>query len=686
MRFSCKKCSAQYTIADEKIRGKVIKVRCKRCNYLLVVRDEGVSASRATRSAATARARTSSLEQEFEDAFGGLVDDKKSPGAPAAPALKPPNVDEQEWYCGLDGAEEGPLSLRQMVDGLRSGQITEDHFVWREGMGDWLPIEEVPELAGMLDGGGDEGDRRRQAEAEKKRQAEADKKRRAEAEKKRQAEAEKKRQAEAEKKRQAEAEKRRQAEAEKRRQAEAEKKRQAEAEKKRQAEAEKKRQAEAEKKRQAEAEKKRQAAEQEKKKAKKKDKKKAKQKKDERKDEKKAAREQGAGGKPGGLEADLEDPDRKELLARVLKKRAAVRVDRHAGRIAEHFFVDEDEAFERNEVLPPPPVEDGEDDLGAADVADQLEQESLEDERLLLQVDPMAVVEKRKKMGEISEVIARQAGVGSEKKRLGIGLLVVVLFVLAVGGLVALAFSQGWFGSNPFASRSGPSDQEGFGPGNSDVDYGDLSPEEAARIRSSIWNIEPKKRGQRSGGHNGVRGRPAANGQRAPKSKMEKDLMAFYHQQDEAKSEATPRLPRGAPEGMVAGIQFPTGVPGSVDMSMPGMAKTEVVPEQRETVADSQKLTSVQIRLVIRRNARRVKKCFEKQLKRDPNVSGKLLVTARVQPSGKITKVGVGPEKFHGTYLEECLTKEVLRWRFPSFKGEPYDLTFPYALSARQTY
>ena len=42
--------------------------------------------------------------------------------------------------------------------------------------------------------------------------------------------------------------------------------------------------------------------------------------------------------------------------------------------------------------------------------------------------------------------------------------------------------------------------------------------------------------------------------------------------------------------------------------------------------------------------------------------------------------------KFNGTFVEECLVKEVKRWEFPSFKGETYDITFPLLLTARQTY
>ena len=37
MKLSCPTCQARYTIADEKVLGKVVKIRCKRCRSIIVV-------------------------------------------------------------------------------------------------------------------------------------------------------------------------------------------------------------------------------------------------------------------------------------------------------------------------------------------------------------------------------------------------------------------------------------------------------------------------------------------------------------------------------------------------------------------------------------------------------------------------------------------------------------------------
>jgi predicted Zn finger-like uncharacterized protein len=37
MKITCQACQAKYTIADEKVAGKVVKIRCKKCGATIVV-------------------------------------------------------------------------------------------------------------------------------------------------------------------------------------------------------------------------------------------------------------------------------------------------------------------------------------------------------------------------------------------------------------------------------------------------------------------------------------------------------------------------------------------------------------------------------------------------------------------------------------------------------------------------
>ena len=89
MRFSCSRCDAQYTISDEKVRGKVIKVRCKRCNHLLVIRDRHQARPAAADKSRINReiVQDGSLEQEFERAFGNIVSSSDPEAAQVIPSI-----------------------------------------------------------------------------------------------------------------------------------------------------------------------------------------------------------------------------------------------------------------------------------------------------------------------------------------------------------------------------------------------------------------------------------------------------------------------------------------------------------------------------------------------------------------------------------------------------------------------
>ena len=39
MKFYCDSCNAKYLISDEKVAGKILKIKCKKCQHIMVVRE-----------------------------------------------------------------------------------------------------------------------------------------------------------------------------------------------------------------------------------------------------------------------------------------------------------------------------------------------------------------------------------------------------------------------------------------------------------------------------------------------------------------------------------------------------------------------------------------------------------------------------------------------------------------------
>lgn len=120
MRIECDSCGAKYQIADEKVAGKLFKVRCKKCSNMILVDGTTVGG---------------------QDDEATRVFDVNSGGEPA---------DEAVWYVVIDGAQTGPLSPSEVRVQFDAGTIDAETFAWREGMDDWVRMADVPELAGLL--------------------------------------------------------------------------------------------------------------------------------------------------------------------------------------------------------------------------------------------------------------------------------------------------------------------------------------------------------------------------------------------------------------------------------------------------------------------------------------------------------------------------------------------------------
>ncbi|QQL45317.1 CD225/dispanin family protein [Sulfuriroseicoccus oceanibius] len=58
-----------------------------------------------------------------------------------------------QWYYTENGTQQGPVSGEQMTALIQSGRLTSQSLVWREGMANWLPVAQVPELSALAQSG-----------------------------------------------------------------------------------------------------------------------------------------------------------------------------------------------------------------------------------------------------------------------------------------------------------------------------------------------------------------------------------------------------------------------------------------------------------------------------------------------------------------------------------------------------
>ncbi len=41
MKITCQSCQSKYNVADEKVQGKIVKIRCRKCGATIVVNGAG---------------------------------------------------------------------------------------------------------------------------------------------------------------------------------------------------------------------------------------------------------------------------------------------------------------------------------------------------------------------------------------------------------------------------------------------------------------------------------------------------------------------------------------------------------------------------------------------------------------------------------------------------------------------
>ena len=144
MKFLCDRCKTRYSIGDDRVRGKILKIRCKNCANVITVREGMTDADAAEPAGAKRSAKPTTLAPP--------VTGEKPSGPPvgnASAMTKPPAALEEEWYVSIDGDQEGPYSLAEAQRWITAKGFDADLHCWSEGFDDWLPVDKVSHFRGL---------------------------------------------------------------------------------------------------------------------------------------------------------------------------------------------------------------------------------------------------------------------------------------------------------------------------------------------------------------------------------------------------------------------------------------------------------------------------------------------------------------------------------------------------------
>ena len=204
MKVQCGHCPAKYAVSDDRVQGRKVRIRCKRCGAAIVVDGKHepptVTCSPARRSAGASEPAGERLSVDppapdpsqpppsrpvAHTILGGLeapvaerllangrsvpppkpqrrptpaggsegVLPDRRPGAPAAGrgfTDPPAGSDPNRWRVALTKNDMRFMTTAEIAEAFRAGVVQEETFVVKKGMKSWVTLLEVAEIATAL--------------------------------------------------------------------------------------------------------------------------------------------------------------------------------------------------------------------------------------------------------------------------------------------------------------------------------------------------------------------------------------------------------------------------------------------------------------------------------------------------------------------------------------------------------
>jgi predicted Zn finger-like uncharacterized protein len=177
MKFLCDHCKAKYQIADDKVAGKTVRMKCRKCGQMIEVKSEVTETSVAKALATPTPMPAPTASQPVAPKAPARPMATSLAGAPRPSAAQKPAAPtalassfaksvtrdensasrslrelaaEEEWYVAINGVPVGPIRMSELRRKAAVGAVTEDSLAWQEGLEEWRPVRTFPELAAAV--------------------------------------------------------------------------------------------------------------------------------------------------------------------------------------------------------------------------------------------------------------------------------------------------------------------------------------------------------------------------------------------------------------------------------------------------------------------------------------------------------------------------------------------------------
>lgn len=154
MKVVCDSCQAKYQVPDERVAGKKLKIRCKRCGATVLIRGDLLGAGGESVGSDLNQTLSGAVAPEMLDMTGA----ERASLPPEAIALGElaragqtgqhgmHGDEDYEWHVSLDGDTQGPFSTAALQEWLNNTPSGWEAHVWREGFPDWLDARACAQL------------------------------------------------------------------------------------------------------------------------------------------------------------------------------------------------------------------------------------------------------------------------------------------------------------------------------------------------------------------------------------------------------------------------------------------------------------------------------------------------------------------------------------------------------------
>ena len=134
--------------------------------------------------------------------------------------------------------------------------------------------------------------------------------------------------------------------------------------------------------------------------------------------------------------------------------------------------------------------------------------------------------------------------------------------------------------------------------------------------------------------------------------------------------------------GKIAGIgKLGTKGGGTVNIKKKRAAKVSGAISMDEAPEVDGALVPGKITRVIRMRLGSVKACYERRLKANPKLRGKIVIGFTINTRGRVIETSVASNTMGDSKVAQCIMSHIKRWRFPKPEGGDVSIEFPFVFA-----